>query len=79
MNKSLQTFVMKCKRYWTQKLRNLALFLCLWAWKGGEDVMATIYVTLIVRGYKTYAEVPDLLKPEVKRQLEALELGQLAE
>lgn len=41
--------------------------------------MATIYVTLIVRGYKTYAEVPDLLKPEVNRQLEALELGDLAE
>lgn len=41
--------------------------------------MATIYVTLIVRGYKTFADVPDVLKPEVKRQLEALELGDLAQ
>lgn len=41
--------------------------------------MATIYTTLIVRGYKTFSDVPDLLKPEVKRQLEALELGHLAE
>jgi len=40
--------------------------------------MATIYVTLIVRGYKTFADVPTVLKPEVKNQLEALELGELA-
>ncbi|MGW9128137.1 CD1375 family protein [Paenibacillus chitinolyticus] len=59
-------------------MRNLALFLLLQLWKGGEDKMATIYVTLIVRGYKTYADVPAVLKPEVKNQLEALELGELA-
>lgn len=59
-------------------MRSLALRLCLWLWKGGET-MATIYVTLIVRGYKTFADVPDVLKPEVKRQLEALELGDLAQ
>ncbi|MEK4343283.1 CD1375 family protein [Brevibacillus sp. FSL L8-0710] len=41
--------------------------------------MATIYVTLIVRGYKQYSDVPDVLKPEVKRQLEQLELGNLAQ
>jgi tryptophan synthase alpha subunit len=40
--------------------------------------MATIYVTLIVKGYKTYQQVPDILKTEVKNQLEALELGELA-
>lgn len=34
--------------------------------------MSTVYTTLIVKGYKTYADVPDILKPEVKAELEAL-------
>lgn len=41
--------------------------------------MVTVYVTLIIRGYKTFAQVPDLLKPAVKEELEALELGYLAQ
>lgn len=41
--------------------------------------MVTVYVTLIIRGYKTFAQVPDTLKPAVKAELEALELGYLAE
>jgi hypothetical protein len=41
--------------------------------------MVTVYVTLIVRGYKTYSQVPDTLKPQVKAELEALELGELAQ
>lgn len=52
----------------------LALFI-LW---GGEDDMVTIYVTLIVRGYKTFSQVPGLLKEKVKAELEALELGDLS-
>lgn len=40
--------------------------------------MVTVYVTLIVRGYKTFAQVPDLLKDAVRAELEALELGYLA-
>lgn len=46
---------------------------------GGKSVMVTVYVTLIIRGRKTFAEVPDLLKPAVKDELEALELGYLAQ
>lgn len=45
---------------------------------GGDATMATIYVTLIVRGYRSYSDVPSVLKPEVKRQLDVLELGALA-
>lgn len=41
--------------------------------------MSTIYTTLIVEGYKTYSEVPSVLKEEVKTELEALGLGKLAQ
>ncbi|WP_269148788.1 CD1375 family protein [Fictibacillus phosphorivorans] len=41
--------------------------------------MVTVYVTLIVRGYKTYSQVPSTLQPQVKAELEALELGELAQ
>lgn len=40
--------------------------------------MATIYVTLIVRGYKTFCDVPQVLRPEVAAQLTVLELPELA-
>ncbi|WP_194287243.1 CD1375 family protein [Gracilibacillus oryzae] len=36
--------------------------------------MDVIYATLIVRGYKTYAEVPSLIQPQVAEVL--TELGQ---
>ncbi len=52
--------------------------LIIYTLKGGVD-LATIYVTLIVKGYKTFAEVPEVLKEEVRNQLIALELGHLAE
>lgn len=42
-------------------------------------VMAVIYATLIVKGKKTFAQVPDLLKPQVKQILIDLELPELAE
>lgn len=58
-------------------MRRLIAFILLFL-TGGDADMATIYVTLIVRGYKVYADVPAVIKPEVKRQLEALELGELA-
>ena len=33
------------------------------------DEMAVIYATLIVKGKKTYAQVPDKIKPQVKQIL----------
>ena len=41
--------------------------------------MAIIYVTLIVKGKKTFAEVPALIKEEVRQVLIDLDLGYLAE
>ncbi|WP_255679213.1 MULTISPECIES: CD1375 family protein [Brevibacillus] len=41
--------------------------------------IAVIYVTLIIEGNKTYAQVPARIKPEVKSQLEVLGLPELAQ
>ena len=46
--------------------------------KGGE-VMAVIYATLIIMEAKTFAQVPNTLKAQVKQVLEDLEMGHLAE
>ena len=40
--------------------------------------MDVIYATLIIRGLKTYKEVPAIIKPRVKKVLEGLDLGELA-
>ena len=39
--------------------------------------MAVIYATLIVRGYKTYAQVPNLIKDQVADVLRELEAEHL--
>lgn len=41
------------------------------------SVMAVIYATLIVKGKRTYASVPAVLKDEVKAILIELELPEL--
>ena len=41
--------------------------------------MAVIYATLIVKGKKTYAQVPDYIKPQVKQILIDLECEELIE
>jgi hypothetical protein len=40
---------------------------------------AVIYATLIIKGKKTFADVPDKLKAQVKDVLESLECPELAE
>lgn len=45
--------------------------------KGGID-MVTVYVTLIVKGYKTFSQVPEVLKNPVKNELEVLGLDENA-
>lgn len=37
--------------------------------------MVTVYVTLIVRGYKTFEQVPVNLQPAVEAELLAMGLG----
>lgn len=41
--------------------------------------MAEVYATLIIKGLKTFEQVPVVLKPKVKAVLEALELPELAQ
>jgi len=41
-------------------------------------VMAVIYATLIVKGKKTFAEVPALIKEQVKQVLIDIDCGDLA-
>jgi hypothetical protein len=41
----------------------------------GDDNVVTVYTTLIVKGYKSFNQVPVNLQPGVKDELEALGLG----
>ena len=41
------------------------------------ETMAVIYATLIVKGKKTYAQVPEKIKPQVKQVLIDLECEDL--
>jgi hypothetical protein len=47
--------------------------------KEGKERMAIIYATLIVKGKKTFADVPDVIKPQVRQVLIDLDLPELAE
>ena len=52
----------------------LLLFLLL---RKEVETMAIIYATLIVKGKKTYAQVPEKIKPQVKQVLIDLECEDL--
>ena len=52
----------------------LLLFLLL---RKAAETMAIIYATLIVKGKKTYAQVPEKIKPQVKQVLIDLECEDL--
>ena len=41
--------------------------------------MAVVYATLIIKGKKTFADVSDKIKAQVKETLEALDCGELAQ
>jgi len=43
------------------------------------DTMAVVYATLIIKGKKTFADVPERIKAQVKETLEALDCGELAQ
>lgn len=45
----------------------------------GKEVeqMAVVYATLIIKGYKTFAQVPDVIKPQVAEVLRELEADSL--
>ena len=48
-------------------------------WKGGANVMAVIYATLIINGAKTIADVPALIRAQVAETLVNLGVPELAE
>ena len=52
----------------------LLLFLLL---RKEVETMAIIYATLIVKGKKTYAQVPEKIKPQVKQVLIDMECEDL--
>lgn len=37
--------------------------------RGDEEDMAMVYAALIIKGKKTWAQVPDRIKPEVRQAL----------
>lgn len=45
----------------------------------GVDDMAVVYATLIIKGKKTFADVPDKIKEQVKAVLIDLDCGELAQ
>lgn len=75
----MKMFLKICVKLWNSfwtLILNLAAWMLLG--KGVTDV-AVVYATLIVKGMKTFADVPDLLKEQVKEILIALDCGYLAE
>ena len=70
------------KRFWKKLKESLVFWINLLFWiltgKGVFDV-AVVYATLIVKGKKTFAQVPDKLKEAVREILIALECPELAE
>ena len=59
-------------------IRLFGRYLAYFGRKGVRDV-AVIYATLIIKGNKTFADVPTLIKDDVRDLLIALDLGVLAE
>lgn len=45
----------------------------------GVETVAVVYATLIVKGVKTFADVPVMLKEQVKEILIALDCAELTE
>ena len=71
-------FVKKYGRFLKVKLTNFLLWLLILTGKGVLD-LAVVYATLIIKGKKTFAQVPDKLKEAVREILIALECPELAE
>ena len=70
----LKNFVRKLKSCWTNNPPFLLIFV-----RKGVEIVAVVYATLIVKGKKTFADVPEKLKPAVREILIALDCPELAE
>ena len=71
----LKKLGLKFKQYW---IVNPMLKLLLFFMRKDVDVMAIIYATLIIKGKKTFAEVPERIKEQVRQVLIDLECEELA-
>ena len=60
-------------------LCRIKLFIIKLLLRKDEQTMAEVYATLIVKGVKTFDQVPTIIQPKVKAVLEALEVPELAE
>ena len=67
------SYMVRCRKFWRQMLKDFLYYLL----RKEADEMAVIYATLIVKGKKTYAQVPDKIKPQVKQILIDLECEDL--
>ena len=70
----LKELGLKFKQFW---IVNPMLKLLLFFMRKDADVMAIIYATLIVKGKKTFAEVPEKIKEQVRQVLIDLECEEL--
>lgn len=71
----LKELGLKFKQYW---IVNLMIKLILFFMRKDVDIMAIIYATLIIKGKKTFAEVPERIKEQVRQVLIDLECEELA-
>jgi hypothetical protein len=60
-------------------LRRIKLFIIKLLLRKEEQTMVEVYATLIIKGVKTFDQVPAIIQPKVKAVLEALDLGELAQ
>ncbi len=60
----LKELGLKFKQYW---IVNLMIKLILFFMRKDVDIMAIIYATLIIKGKKTFAEVPERIKEQVRQ------------
>ena len=70
----LKHFVKQSRSCWMKILNAILL------WMLGKVVeeVAVVYATLIIKGRKTFADVPDTLKAQVRQSLIDLDVPELA-
>lgn len=71
----LKELGLKFKQFW---IVNPMLKLLLFFMRKDVDMMVIIYATLIIKGKKTFAEVPDKIKEQVRQVLINIDCGDLA-
>ena len=80
LGKNFSNFwVMQMIREFRTLIKDVLFFISKIVFRKEVEVMAVIYATLIVKGKKTIAQVPDTIREQVKQILIDLEVPELAE